>query len=166
MRNKKAEAKAGEMQTLYLSGKSISDISEKLEIPKSTVRNTLVKYGVVLRSVKQGLNLAKHKLGVHALGKKRNFTDEHKRNMSKAKKFRHESVSFSSHGYLRISNGKNKGKQCHTLVMEEYLGRSLRKNEVVHHIDHDKTNNDIDNLCLLTKGGHSRLHRFEENIRK
>lgn len=36
----------------------------------------------------------------------------------------------------------------HRLVMEEILGRYLHPSEVVHHIDGDKQNNDIDNLQL------------------
>lgn len=40
----------------------------------------------------------------------------------------------------------------HVLVMEESLGRYLDgKNESVHHIDGDKTNNDISNLQLRKK---------------
>jgi len=37
----------------------------------------------------------------------------------------------------------------HIVVMETYLGRSLVKNEVVHHIDHDRGNNKIENLMLF-----------------
>jgi hypothetical protein len=29
----------------------------------------------------------------------------------------------------------------------------------VHHIDEDKTNNDLDNLAIVTKRGHRKLHR-------
>jgi hypothetical protein len=37
----------------------------------------------------------------------------------------------------------------HRIVMEEKLGRPLRKGEVVHHIDGDKANNDPSNLILF-----------------
>ena len=30
--------------------------------------------------------------------------------------------------------------------------------------DGDKTNNDIDNLALMTLSGHARLHRFEDEL--
>ena len=36
----------------------------------------------------------------------------------------------------------------HRILMEEYLERPLRKGEVVHHIDYDRTNNVTDNLML------------------
>lgn len=46
----------------------------------------------------------------------------------------------------------------HRLIMEQHLGRSLRKDEVVHHIDHNKLNNNILNLQLTTLSEHSRYH--------
>ena len=42
--------------------------------------------------------------------------------------------------------------------MEDYLGRYLEKGEVVHHKDLCKTNNNIENLQLLTMSEHSKLH--------
>lgn len=50
----------------------------------------------------------------------------------------------------------------HIYIMEQKLGRKLNKNECVHHIDHNKSNNSIDNLMLLTRSEHSKLHRKEE----
>jgi len=43
------------------------------------------------------------------------------------------------------------GRYCfeHRLVMEKHLGRYLRPEERIHHKDHDKTNNKINNLELF-----------------
>ena len=46
----------------------------------------------------------------------------------------------------------------HRLVMEKYIGRYLTKNEVVHHIDGNRSNNLIDNLLLLKRGEHASKH--------
>ena len=46
----------------------------------------------------------------------------------------------------------------HRLIMEKELGRKLRKDEIVHHIDEDKHNNCVQNLCLLTRSEHVKLH--------
>lgn len=45
--------------------------------------------------------------------------------------------------------------------MENYIGRLLTPDEVVHHKDHNKKNNDISNLELLTVEEHNRLHHNE-----
>lgn len=46
----------------------------------------------------------------------------------------------------------------HRYIMEQQLGRRLMTNEDVHHKDHDKLNNDLSNLQLLTKSEHATLH--------
>lgn len=50
----------------------------------------------------------------------------------------------------------------HRRVMELHLGRQLGRFEVVHHRDHNKQNNALENLELMTLGEHSRLHREDE----
>lgn len=40
-------------------------------------------------------------------------------------------------------------KRLHRYIMEQYLGRKLNSTEYVHHIDQNKTNNDISNLFLF-----------------
>ena len=53
----------------------------------------------------------------------------------------------------------------HRLVMEKYIGRYLESNEEIHHIDGNKFNNKIENLQLLTKQEHRRIH-LKDSIHK
>lgn len=46
----------------------------------------------------------------------------------------------------------------HRLVMMKHIGRKLRKDEHVHHINEDRKDNRIENLQLLTRGEHISLH--------
>lgn len=48
----------------------------------------------------------------------------------------------------------------HRYIMEQYLGRKLTRNEVVHHKDGNKANNDIENLELTTLSEHTRQHQL------
>lgn len=48
----------------------------------------------------------------------------------------------------------------HRLNAEKMLGRRLTAEEDVHHLDEDKTNNHPDNLLVLEKGQHAKLHGF------
>ena len=53
---------------------------------------------------------------------------------------------------------KTYGKHTHRMVAEQALGRPLEKNEIVHHIDGNKRNNDPSNLMVMTQSEHCRLH--------
>lgn len=59
---------------------------------------------------------------------------------------------------LVYTDGHKENISYPKLIMEQYLGRKLNKNEQVHHIDENPLNNDINNLQILKLGEHQRLH--------
>lgn len=67
---------------------------------------------------------------------------------------------IDANGYRMLGKSHNR-KAEHRVVMEDYLGRELKPSEIVHHIDGEKLNNDIDNLCLTNRSDHINEHREE-----
>lgn len=64
----------------------------------------------------------------------------------------------TSTGYVKLylSDGSVVDEHRHT--MEAVLGRKLNYNEVIHHEDGDKQNNGTDNLSVMSRSDHARLH--------
>ena len=153
---------------MYSSGMSIPEVADITGRSMSAIRYHLKKEGV-LRTRTDGVRLAalKGKLS-HMKGKSREFSDEWKNNISISRlKWGEENakgVSLKPNGYLEYTRGKNKGRSIHVVLFEERIGRKLQPDECVHHIDGNKTNNNENNLSLLTKSGHARLHRFEDAL--
>jgi hypothetical protein len=59
--------------------------------------------------------------------------------------------------YIRITIDGKRQLQ-HRYIMEQHLGRELHKNEVVHHINENKHDNRLENLQLLSRSDHAKLH--------
>lgn len=60
--------------------------------------------------------------------------------------------------YRRCRVNGTPPRDTHRRVVEAILGRTLSCNEVVHHIDGNKLNNDPTNLKVMTRSEHVRLH--------
>lgn len=65
---------------------------------------------------------------------------------------------MNKRGYRLINIGIGKYELEHRVEMEKYIGRKLRKEEIVHHVNENRLDNRIENLKIMTPGEHSRLH--------
>ena len=149
---------------LYSSGLSIPEVSKKTGTPLSTLRFRFKKKGI-LRSRTDGIKSAskRGRLGSGNRGKKRVFTDEWKKNISKSKTGKGKGLSLKPSGYVEITMGENKGRMEHVVVMEKHIGRKIFSNECVHHKDEIRNHNNIDNLELMTRAEHLSLHAKKNN---
>ena len=155
-----------EAEDMYFKKRmSLTDIVKETRIPYSRLRNIFKELGIETRTQADGLRYVRHKLGQANKGKKRVFTEEHKRNMRAGmiKKWERDArgTTQKSTGYVEFTRGINKYRGVHVVKMEEKIGRELLPNEVVHHKNGIKNDNRMENLQLMTNEEHSRLHALE-----
>lgn len=156
-----------EICRLYESGKSLPQIEREIGVPRSTVRSRLIGAGYQLRSRADAVRAADG-LGSGRRGKQFPHSPERRAAISKARTAWGEAnaagVSLKPSGYIEITRGENKGRSEHVVIVERRIGRRLLPDEIVHHIDGDRANNNIDNLALMTRAAHARLHRREQKL--
>lgn len=73
-----------------------------------------------------------------------------------------ESHSSHAKSYHRVGSNR----YVHREIAEEKLGRKLTKDEVVHHKDKNIHNNDPENLEVMTRSEHMKLHHKERREKK
>jgi len=48
----------------------------------------------------------------------------------------------------------------HRVLAQDILGKELSVDEVIHHVDDDHHNNSVDNLMLMNRSTHGKLHQY------
>lgn len=163
---------------LYIEEKkTMRQTADELGVAVGTVHKLLHRYGIEVR--KQG-------------GKGKVLTEEHKKAISRRHKGKcvPDEVRKKISDSLTIGGIGYKKKRCdgyigihfpdhpksskegfimeHVLVMECLIGRWLKDDEVVHHINGKRDDNKKENLQLMTKKEHASYHmkkRHEERRR-
>jgi hypothetical protein len=163
-----ASVNKDELEALYWRDRlSIPDVAKRLGINYSAARTMLLTNGIPLRSRADGVRGASDKLSATSKGRKRVFTEQWRANISAGKlrigALTAAGVSAKTGGYVQFTRGQHKHRSVHVVLMEQHIGRRLLPGEVVHHIDHNKHNNELFNLRLMTRSEHSRLHMSEKH---
>ena len=160
------------LEQLYLrQKKSIHDIATKLGRGEATVLRYLCLYNIGRRSRNQrlGTHLSKNtkkKISDANLG--RHPSPETRKKLSKAHKGKRYKgclgVVLNKQGYVLVRDPKNPMSLSngyvpeHRLVMSKKTGRKLEKTEIVHHKNGKRTDNREENLVLLDRSGHTKMH--------
>ena len=124
----------------YKSGRSMKNLGDEFNVSPSCIRKYLIKYGIQ-RRYKTDFFKGDPKKNPRYIGKEK----------------------IIKNGYYMIRypehpNAVNGFVYEHRLIVEKKLNRYLKKDEVVHHIDGNKLNNDLSNLLIMTNSEHAKLH--------
>lgn len=98
-------------------------------------------------------------------GKQRMYVYNHHNIGKKARGWK-GGKTIDSKGYTKVwtpthPNAEKSGYiKEHILVMSKHLGRPLKKGEVIHHIDENKLNNNINNLQIFNRSSHRSFHNI------
>lgn len=157
--------------------KTMKECAECLGISVGTVFNYIKKYGIESRpriTEKTKSKISNTKLGKPSKRRgyrlssetKQKISDAHKGHFVKPSRFGGHKKKRSD-GYVQIYNpthpmaNKDGYVMEHILIMEEAIGRYITRDEVVHHKNHKRDDNRIENLELMTFKSHARLHMKE-----
>lgn len=66
--------------------------------------------------------------------------------------------------YKKDNQWKQRTKTKHILIGEAFLNRRFYKNECIHHLDGDSTNNNLNNLIIMENGEHQLTHSSLEKV--
>ncbi len=151
-----------EMKRLYVDEKkSLNEVASVIGCTAQTVEYHLKKNKIKLRSRSESLK------GRPVTEKQRETARRLGKLLVGEKNPRWKGRVKRSSGYYAIRKtdhpfaSRDGYVMEHRLVMEEHLGRYLTPEEDVHHINGIKTDNRIENLELLSKSEHARLHGLE-----
>ena len=111
-------------------------------------------------SKKRDVRVCKNCGGVMTSRKAKSFCSKDCACEYRRKQPRTSTVGKDGYRHVWFSDGSEEKE--HRYLMEQKLGRTLTSDEVVHHIDGNRSNNDLSNLVVMSRGEHSKLHRMQE----
>lgn len=173
--------KVAEAMSLYDSGLSVAQVGKKIDLSTGKTFYLLRDGGCVFR--RKGVPVGyKHspeaieKISIKNKGKTMRMESRHKISEARNKHFDgiHEWGHRKIHenGYVLVyapdhpAASKDGYVLEHRLVVERSIGRMLTPDEVVHHKDHNKSNNQLENLQLMTTHDHMSMHMRERHLRR
>ena len=147
----------------YQSGLSPKRISKIINASESTIFERLVYAGVKIRTIKESIQLS-YRTGktIPATGENHPCWKGGRRLTAKGyiKVYIYPNDPFSS---MRTMDGV---VLEHRLIMARHLNRPLKKWETVHHKNHIKSDNKLENLILLPKKVHDGITILELEIKQ
>lgn len=156
---------------------SMDKVAEYFGISVGKVFSLIHNYGIPVRKPHQGFKGRTHsketKQTISAFHKNKVVGEKTKKKMSEAKRIGgigHKKIRKDGYIAIYFPDHPNSNKDGyileHKLVMECLIGRHLKNDEVVHHINQKRDDNRKENLQLMTFKEHASFHMKERHKNK
>ena len=169
--------------TLYrlyvVEGKAMNEIADEIKVSVGSVYKYIHKYGIPARPPHKGFLGHKHseevKRKIGAIHKNKVVSQETRKKISVIKTVKgigHKKKRWDRYIAIYFPDHPKSSKDGyimeHDLVMEALIGRHLKDNECVHHINEKRDDNRKENLKLMTIKDHMSYHATKrwERIRE
>lgn len=159
---------------LYNTGKyTIADIGKELGYATSTIYYLLERNGFQFNKMWKHPASEEFRKKVSAIHKGKKLSDEQRKEISERNSCNYNGLNGYGHtkrhrkGYILVYVPKHPHAHAdgymmfHTVLVEREIGRYLNDDEVVHHINHIRDDNRIENLQLMNKHEHFSMHMKE-----
>ena len=168
----------GEMLAAYYAGLSVKQVAKRFGVSTGKMYYLLRDTGCEFRNGGHPIGWQPSKETRERMSENRKgipVSDETRKRISKAKKSHFNGLNGFGHtkihksGYVlayapmhpkAMSDGY---VMLHTLTMEQSIGRYLYSDEVVHHKNHIRCDNRIENLELMIRHDHCSMHMKERH---
>lgn len=165
-------------QKYIINQLSTPEIGREYNMSARSIFRQLEKYGIKTRTIKESRKIADERYGYPMAGKK--HSEETKKKMSLVAKGRPKSLEhcrkmskiFSgpgsgrwkgghifSEGYHKVWIKPKHYKKNARVIAEDVLGRSLKKDEIIHHINGNRQDDRKENLMICSRSYHMELHQ-------
>lgn len=144
---------------LYVNQKKSGlEIARFFGIGRTTVGRYIERYGLEPRNISE---VRKNKHWSPSDEQRRKLSELGKRQVGSNNPTWKGGKSKNKEGYI-VVRVDNKYVKEHRLVMESHLGRLLKSDEHIHHIDGNRENNNLNNLRVVSNSEHLRIEWTEE----